>query len=157
VERLSGVEIRVDDLTGPETRALVARHLRGMFESSPPESVHAFDVEKLKDPAVTFWTAWVHNEIAGMGALKQLDARNGEIKSMRVADNFLGCGIGRTMLEHIMSEARSHGLDQLWLETGSTQEFCPALMLYQSAGFAFCGPFGDYREDPFSRFMTLRL
>ena len=144
----------VDDLSGTATRALIARHLAGMHASSPPESVHAFDVDKLRQPGVTFWSVWSEAEIAGCGALKVLDAERGELKSMRVADAFLGRGIGRAMLDHLVAEARARGLRSLWLETGSTPPFVPALTLYESAGFRRCGPFGDYREDPFSVFMT---
>lgn len=149
--------IRVDDLSGAATQALVKRHLAGMHENSPACSVHAFDLDRLRQPGVTFWSGWVGDEIAVMGALKQLDAQNGEIKSMRVADAFLGKGAGRAMLDHILAEARRLELATLWLETGSTPAFGPALKLYESAGFTFCGPFADYREDPFSRFMTLKL
>ena len=142
-----------DDLSGAQTRALVARHLAGMHESSPPESVHAFDVEKLKQPGVTFWSAWLGDEIVCCGALKELDAERGELKSMRVADAFLGRGFGRAMLEHLIAEARGRGLKTLWLETGSAPAFSPALGLYESAGFARCGPFDGYVEDPFSLFL----
>ena len=146
-----------DDLSRAPTRALIARHLAGMHASSPPESVHAFDLEKLRQPGVTFWSAWVGEEIAGCGALKVLDAERGELKSMRVADPFLGRGIGRAILEHLVGEARARGLRSLWLETGSAPAFAPALRLYESAGFRRCGPFGEYREDPFSVFMTREI
>jgi putative acetyltransferase len=149
-----GLTIRVDDLSGAEVQALVARHLRGMHASSPACSVHAFDIEKLKQPGVTFWTAWVDGRLAAMGALKALGGGAGEIKSMRVDDGFLGRGMGRAMLNHILAEARRAGMTALWLETGSTPDFLPALRLYESAGFKFCGPFADYKLDPFSRFMT---
>ena len=147
----------LDDLSGAPTRALIARHLAGMHASSPPESVHAFDVDRLREPGVTFWSAWVGEEIAGCGALKMLDADRGELKSMRVADAFLGRGIGRAILEHLVAEARARGLRSLWIETGSAPAFLPALRLYESAGFRRCGPFGDYRDDPFSVFMTREL
>jgi putative acetyltransferase len=149
--------MRVDDLSGQAIRALIARHLSGMHEHSPPESVHALDVEKLKDPAVTFWSAWIGGEIAGCGALKRLDGERGEIKSMRVADKFLGKGVGRAILEHIVAEARRLGLQSLWLETGSAEAFRPALALYASTGFKRCGPFEGYADDPFSVFMTRKL
>jgi putative acetyltransferase len=150
----SDLVFRVDDLSGGPTRALIARHLAGMHQHSPPESVHAFGVEKLLQPGVTFWSAWVGEELAGCGALKQLDAERGEIKSMRVADSFLRRGIGRAMLEHIVREARARGMTSLWLETGSAAAFAPALRLYESAGFVRCGPFEGYPQDPFSIFMT---
>lgn len=150
---MHAIEFRIDDLSSEATQALVARHLRGMYESSPPESVHAFDLSKLKQPGVTFWSAWMDGEIAGMGALKRIDAQRGEIKSMRVADAWLGKGIGRAMLEHIVAEARRLGMTSLWLETGSAPAFEAALRLYESAGFKRCGPFEGYVEDPFSVFM----
>lgn len=151
------IVIRRDDLSGAEVRELIARHLVGMHENSPPESVHAFDIDRLRDPAVTFWSAWIGEDIAGCGALKRLDATNGEIKSMRVADAFLGRGVGRAMLEHIMGEARAMGIVSLWLETGSAPAFAPALRLYESAGFSRCEPFADYKPDPFSIFMRRKL
>ena len=147
----------LDDLSGGPTRALIARHLAGMHASSPPESVHAFDVDGLRQPGVTFWSVWVGDDLAGCGALKVLDSERGELKSMRVADAFLGRGIGRAMLEHLTAEARARGLRSLWIETGSSPAFVPALRLYESAGFRRCGPFGEYREDPFSVFMTREL
>jgi putative acetyltransferase len=143
----------IDDLSGARTRALVARHLAGMHASSPPESVHALDVDKLRQPNVTFWSAWLGDEIVACGALKQLDQNRGELKSMRVADAFLGRGLGRAMLDHLIGEARALGLKSLWLETGSTAPFQPALRLYESSGFVRCGPFDEYVEDPFSVFM----
>ena len=151
------ITLRIDDLSGPAIRALITRHLSGMHENSPPESVHALGVDALKQPGVTVWSAWVGEEIAGCGALKRLDAARGEIKSMRVADSFLGKGVGRAILEHIVAEAGRMSLGSLWLETGSAEAFRPAIGLYSSAGFERCGPFGDYLDDPFSVFMTRRL
>ena len=151
------LNFRVDDLSGAATQALVKRHVAGMHENSPACSVHAFDIHKLRQPGVTFWSGWLDDEIVVMGALKLLDAENGEIKSMRVADAFLGRGAGQAMLDHILAEARGMGLKTLWLETGSTEAFAPAIGLYERAGFRFCGPFGSYKDDPFSRFMVLAL
>jgi putative acetyltransferase len=151
------IEFRVDDLCGEPTRRLIERHLQGMYASSPAESVHAFSLEKLRQPGVTFWSVWVGDEIAGCGALKRLDDSRGEIKSMRVADQFLGRGIGRAILQHLLEEARRAGYSSVWLETGSTDPFIPALKLYEGAGFVRCGPFEEYTDDPFSVFMTLKL
>jgi putative acetyltransferase len=148
------VDFRVDDLLGAQTQALVKRHLEGMYANSPACSVHAFDLDRLRGPVVTFWSGWMGEEIAVIGALKRLDGDNGEIKSMRVADAFLGKGTGRKMLKHILAEARAAGMKTLWLETGSAEAFVPAIRLYESVGFARCGPFGDYTLDPFSVFMT---
>ena len=128
-----------------------------MRASSPPESVHAFDIDKLRAPDVSFWSAWVGTEIAACGALKRLDDWRGELKSMRVADAFLRQGVGRAMLEHLIDVARQQGMESLWLDTGSSPVFIPAIRLYESAGFVRCGPFDGYSEDPFKVFMTKTL
>ena len=148
------LEFRLDDLTGEPARQLIARHLAGMREHSPPESVHALAIDALRRPEIRFWSVWIATEIAGCGALKRLDADRGEIKSMRVADAFLRRGIGRAILLHLIADARSSGIKSLWLETGSTEAFAPAHRLYESAGFTRCGPFNGYVEDSFSVFMT---
>ncbi|WP_344096442.1 GNAT family N-acetyltransferase [Microbacterium deminutum] len=153
----STIEIRVDDLSGDATRALITAHLHGMHDSSPPESVHALDLDGLRHPAVTFWSAWIDGRLAGIGALKRLDAERGELKSMRVDDRFRGTGVGRALLRHIIDVARERGMASLWLETGSTDEFLPAQRLYESEGFVQCGPFEDYVLDPYSIFLTRAL
>ena len=145
---------RRDDLSGEPTRALVARHLEGMRENSPPESVHALEIEKLRGPEIFFWSVWQGDDIAACGALKRIDARKGELKSMRVADAFLGQGVGRSLLNHLIEQARAMGLESLWLETGCSPAFTPALRLYESTGFVRCGPFDGYTDDPFSVFMS---
>ena len=114
------IEIRSDDLSGEATRRLIAFHLAGMHDTSPPDSVHALDIDALRHPSVSVWSAWVDGELAGVGALKALGDDRGEIKSMRVDDRFLGLGVGRALLRHVMSEARRRGMASLWLETGST-------------------------------------
>jgi len=151
------VEIRTDDLTGEPTLRLIARHLAGVRGLSPAESVHALDIDGLRDPAITFWSASVDGEVAGIGALRVLDAERGEVKSMRVDDRFLGTGVGRALLRHIVAAARERGIQSLWLETGADAAFAPARNLYASEGFEPCGPFGPYREDRHSVFMTLPL
>ncbi|WP_137846091.1 GNAT family N-acetyltransferase [Microbacterium sp. 2FI] len=151
------IEIRADDLSGEATRRLIARHLDGMHETSPPESVHALDIEALRHPSIAFWSAWGDGHLAGIGALKAIDADRGELKSMRVDDRFRGAGIGRALLRHIVAEARGRGMTSLWLETGATEDFLPAQRLYESEGFVLCGPFDGYVEDPFSVFMTRAL
>jgi putative acetyltransferase len=151
------IRIRVDDLTDPRTLALIAAHLAGMHALSPPESVHALDGSALRRPGVTVWSAEIDGRIAGVGALQQLDDARGEIKSMRVDAAFLGRGVGRAILRHIIGVARERGLTSLWLETGSAEEFLPARRLYESEGFTECGPFGDYAPDPLSTFMTRAL
>lgn len=151
------LRFELDDLSRQPVRDLVARHLAGMHAQSPPESVHALAREGLKAPSIRFWSAWSGQTLAGMGALRRIDAENGEIKSMRVADAFLGQGVGRAILERLLAEARGMGLAALWLETGTVDGFIPARTLYESVGFTACGPFDSYGPDPFSVFMTLRI
>lgn len=151
------VEIRIDDLSSAATQALIAHHLAGMHASSPAESVHALDLERLRHPSVTFFSAWIDGEIAGIGALSQIDGLRGELKSMRVDDRFLVRGVGRAILRHLIATARERGMTSLWLETGTPADFAAATRLYESEGFVACGPFGDYVEDPFSLFMTKSL
>jgi len=146
--------IKLDDLSGEEIRALLEEHLRSMHEISPPESVHALDLAALRRPEITFWTVWRDSELLGCGALKELDATHGEIKSMRTVTAHRRSGVGRAILEHIVAEARSRRYTRLSLETGSQPEFAPARRLYGSSGFTYCSPFGDYRDDPNSVFMT---
>jgi len=148
------MHIRIDDLSGPEIHALLEEHLQDMRRISPPESVHALDLDALRRPEITFWTAWSDHELVGCGALKTLDAQHGEIKSMRVSSMRRGTGAGRAMLNHILNEARQRGLARLSLETGSQPAFEPARQLYASMGFAECGPFAGYVEDRYSVFMT---
>lgn len=154
---MPALDIRRDPLDGPEIRALLEEHLRNMHEISPPESVHALDLAGLRRPGITFWTAWSEGRLLGCGALKQLDPRHGEVKSMRTAMTHRRSGVGRAMLEHILREARARGYARVSLETGSQPAFEPARRLYASFGFTPTGPFGDYREDPHSVFMTLAL
>jgi putative acetyltransferase len=146
-----------DDLTGPEIAALLREHLAGMHTHSPPESVHALDLAALRSPDITFWTAWEGTALAGCGALKQLDPRHGEIKSMRTASSHLRRGVASMLLAHVIRVARERDYTRLSLETGSGPAFDAAHALYTRFGFRYCGPFADYRDDPFSRFMTLAL
>jgi len=151
------MHIELDDLSRPQIHALLNEHLRNMYALSPPESVHALDLERLRSPEITFWTAWDGTLLIGCGALKELDSLHGEIKSMRTPEALRRRGAGRALLNHIIAVARTRGYQRLSLETGSMAAFRPAQQLYESAGFSFCGPFGEYREDPNSAFMTLRL
>ena len=153
----SAMLIQVDDLSGPEIRALLEEHLRNMHALSPPESVHALDLTALQRPEITFWTVWSQGELWGCGALKALDPTHGEVKSMRTASTRRRCGVGRAMLEHIIAEARTRSYARLSLETGSMDAFAPARRLYESFGFTYCGPFADYAADPNSAFMTRTL
>lgn len=151
------VNIRVDDLRGPGIRRLLEEHLQSMTLHSPPGSIHALDLHALRGPDVTFWSAWDDTELLGCGALRELAPSHGEVKSMRTASQHLRKGVARTMLAHIVGEGRRRGYRRISLETGSAAAFEPARRLYASAGFAFCGPFGAYVEDPCSVFMTRTL
>jgi len=149
--------IKLDDLTSREVAALLADHLSEMNHHSPPESVHALDLEDLKRPDIAFWTIWSGDELVGCGALKELDSEHGEIKSMRTTPAFRGKGAGKLMLRQIVDEAKSRGYKRLSLETGSMAAFEPARRLYQSHGFEYCDPFADYVLDPNSVFMSIAL
>lgn len=149
--------IRQDDLGGPEIADLLRLHLAEMHRNSPACSVHAMPIERLRAPDVTFWSIWEDGRLAGCGALKALPDEQGEIKSMRTAPDFLRRGVGERMLLHLIEEARRRGYRQLSLETGSGPPFAPAIALYGKHGFVPCGPFGDYADDPFLRFMTRLL
>ncbi len=151
------LRIRRDDLSGPEVQALLAEHLQGMRRISPPESVHALDLDALREPEITFWTAWSGGDLLGCGALKELSPEHGEIKSMRTASAHLRKGVARAVLDHILEEARRRGYARLSLETGATAAFAPAHRLYEGFGFTYCAPFADYGEDPHSVFMTREL
>ena len=151
------MQIRVDDLTGTEVRALLAEHLRNMHQLSPPESVHALDLTALLKPEITFWTVWSQGELLGCGALKELTPAHGEIKSMRTASTHLRKGVARATLQHIIAEARRRSYTRLSLETGAFPAFDPARRLYETFGFTYCSPFADYTEDPNSVFLTRTL
>jgi len=151
------MEIRIDDLRGPEIARLLQEHLRNMALHSPPESIHALDLEALRHPDITFWSVWQDFELIGCGALKQLDERHGEIKSMRTATAHRKKGVAARLMMHILEEAGRRSYQRLSLETGSMAAFAPARNLYARFGFVFCGPFADYLEDPHSVFMTRPL
>jgi putative acetyltransferase len=155
--RLSLMHIEIDDPARADVRALLDEHLRHMHELSPPESVHALDVSGLKRPDVTFWSVRDGDVLLGCGALKELGPEHGEIKSMRTPAAARRRGAGRAILNHILAEALRRGYRRLSLETGTAQAFHAAHELYLSAGFQYCGPFGDYELDPHSVFMTLEL
>jgi len=146
-----------DDLSGAEVGQLLREHLAGMAEHSPAESIHALDLPALRAPGITFWTAWDGPLLLGCGALKELDVKHGEIKSMRTSKNHLGKGVASAILRRLMDESIKRGYQRLSLETGSGSAFEPAHSLYRKFGFDYCGPFGDYHEDPFSRFMSREI
>lgn len=151
------LQIIEDDLSGEAIRALVALHLSGMHAHSPACKIHALPVEKLRQPGVTFYSAWVGDDLAGMGAIRELDASHGELKSMRVAPAWLGKGIGEAVLIHLLDAARTRGYSRVSLETGRGPAFEPAIGLYRKHGFVNCDAFADYVLDDFSQCMTLAI
>src|SRR6266853_3327324 len=151
------MNIRVDDLSGAEIIGLLDGHLRGVALHSPPESVHALGLEALRKPDITFWSVWQDSELMGCGAIKELDSRHGEIKSMRTVSLHRRNGVAARLMRHILEEAKRRSYDRLSLETGSMDAFAPARSLYARFGFRPCGPFAKYVEDPYSVFMTREM
>lgn len=148
---------QVDDLTDPRIARLLEEHLEDMRAATPPESIHALDLEALKQPEIVFWSLWRGEELAGCGALKRLNDTHAELKSMRTARKFRGMGLGTLILEHILREARARGFRRVSLETGAMEFFAPARALYAKHGFMVCGPFEGYGDDPNSVFMTREI
>ena len=151
------LRIKIDNLTHPKVALLLQEHLDDMYATSPPNSVHALSLEKLRKPDITFWTVWQQQDLLGCGALKILSTQHAEIKSMRTARQHLRKGVATLMLEHIILQAKAQRLIRLSLETGSQPFFQPAIALYKRYGFELCAPFADYKYDPNSQFMTLAL
>jgi putative acetyltransferase len=151
------LQIRVDDLRCLEIITLLQEHLRCMGLVSPPQSRHALDLDELRQPDITFWTIWNGPNLAGCGAIKELDPKQGEIKSMRTAYAHLRQGVASQILRHIIDEAKRRRYTRLSLETGSMDYFEPARRLYSSFEFVRCPPFGNYITDPNSVFMTKEI
>jgi putative acetyltransferase len=151
------IDIRIDDLSSEESQSIVREHMAGMLANTPIESVHALPLDKLRQPNITFWTAWIGSELCGCGALQTLDAVHGEVKTMRTRAKFLRKGVGQAVLSHIVNHATDTGIKRLSLETGSSDVFLAARAMYLNNGFGICGPFGDYKLDPYSVFMTKLL
>ena len=146
-----------DDLQNESIVALLVEHLEWSASLSPPESTHALNLDELRAANVTLWTAWEGEELLGCGALQELDEAHAEIKSMRTASAHLGKGVASGLLAHIIATAKKRGYQRLSLETGAAAEFAPAHALYGKHGFDFCDPFGSYKTDPYSCFMTRSL
>lgn len=151
------MHIKVGKLRHEEVISLLQEHHEDMLSHSPPESVHALDLTALEQPEITFWSLWINENLAGIGALKELDKKHGEIKSMRTSRKFLRKGIARKMLEHIIKQAIIRSYKKLRLETGTMNSFIPAQKLYQEFDFDVCEPFGDYQDDPYSMFMSKNI
>lgn len=154
---VSSLVIREDDLSGPEIAVLLRAHLEFAMEQSPIESVHALDLDRLRGPDITFWSAWENGALVGCGALKELTPDHGEIKSMHTVAAHRGKGVGARLVEHILHVARSRGYHRVSLETGTPAAFKPARALYARYGFRPCPPFPPYRGDPYSVCMMLDL
>jgi len=150
-------DVRVDDLRGAAVRALLHEHLAMAVAHSPPGAVHALDLDGLRAADVTFWSVYDGDELIGCGAMRELDATHGELKSMRTATAHLRRGVAAHLLRHMLTTARQRGYRRLSLETGNTPAFAPARALYRRFGFARCAPFGDYVDDGFSLCMTRQL
>jgi putative acetyltransferase len=148
------VEGGLDD---PRVVALLHIHLIRARSETAPGSAHALDLSGLRSPEVTFWSAWDGDVLVGVGALRRLTADHGEVKSMHTAEAARGRGVGSALLRHIMDAARAEGMSRLSLETGSWPYFEPARALYARHGFVECPPYGNYRADPNSIFMTVVL
>ena len=146
-----------DDLTGEAVVELLAFHLAEMHTLSPPCKVHAMPVERLRQPDVTFYSAWDDGKLAAVGALREIDATRGELKSMRATPDYRGKGAGEAILIHLVEEAKRRGYDWLGLETGRPAAYIPAQNLYRKHGFAPCEDFGDYIGDDFSMCMSRAL
>jgi putative acetyltransferase len=146
-----------DDPRSPDVRALLERHLLFANEHSPPEDVHALDIDGLLDPGISFFAYRVEGELLGVGALKHLDDTHAELKSMHTSAEARGRGVGRAMLDHLVAIARERGYRRVSLETGTMDAFAPARAMYAKAGFVSCPPFGGYWDSPYSVCMTLAL
>lgn len=142
------------ELDRNDVRALLAQHFAEMRAGSPPSACHVLPVDALKSPDIRFFTLRENGELLGCGALKQLTRKHGELKSMRTANGALGRGVGKAILDHIVSKASESGMTRLSLETGSTEQFSAATRLYEREGFKPCGRFGNYSETPFTRFYS---
>jgi putative acetyltransferase len=154
---MSKLQIFQDDLTGRKVADLLEEHLENIKEITPPQSIHALDLKALRSPDITFWTAWEDDELLGCGALKELDASSGEIKSMRTAKAHRRKGVASKILEHIIEEAKRRAYNCLNLETGAFPEFAPARALYTLYGFEYRNHFAEYIDDPNSVFMMKKL
>ena len=154
---MESVSIVLDDLTNSKVVAFLDDHLQHMIKVSPPGCVHALDIEALKKPEITFWSVWERSQLVCCGALKELNSREAELKSMRTAPSHLGRGIASHLLEYVLSEAKRRGYHRISLETGSYDAFKPARNLYEKFGFKYCEPFSGYSKNLNSVFMTVEL
>ncbi|MEZ9445208.1 GNAT family N-acetyltransferase [Vibrio sp. 10N.222.54.F12] len=151
------MEIKIDDLSGGEVIELLEEHLADMYATSPVESVHALDLEGLKSPEITFFSAWKYSQLLGCVAIKELDTQHAELKSMRTSQFARKSGVASKLLQHVLDTATARQYRRISLETGSEDYFKPARNLYQKFGFGYCEPFANYVLDPHSHFMSFEL
>lgn len=145
------------DLDDAAVVAFLDAHVQQLRAITPPESTHALDLDGLKAPGVRFWTAHDAGELVGCAALAPLDDAHVELKSMRTASHRLREGIAGRLVVFVLAEARAAGFTRISLETGAEEFFAPARALYTRHGFTPCPPFGSYRPDPLSAFLTREL
>ena len=150
-------KVEIDDPRNADVVALLERHLEFARGVTPPEDVHALDLDGLLDPTVSFFSLRDQGSLLGIGAIKALDDSHMELKSIHTAEEARGNGVGRTVVEHLLDVARQRGATRVSLETGSMDDFAPSRSLYQRLGFVECGPFADYSPSRSSTFMTLDL
>lgn len=148
------MDIKIDDLQSEQVICLLEEHLGEMYGTSPEESVHALDVDALRAPELTFFSAWRGDKLMGCVAIKELSEKEAELKSMRTSKSARNQGVASQLLQHAIAMCRHRGYKTLSLETGSDDYFKPARRLYEKFGFEYCRPFGHYQADPFSQFMT---
>ena len=148
------MDIRVGGLSDAAVLRLLQEHHEDMSKYSPAESIHALNLSGLENSAMTFWSLWDNGELAGIGALNELDMEHGEIKSMRTSTSYLRKGVAGKLLDHIIKQSTMRSYKKISLETGTADAFLPAQKLYKQFGFQECKPFSDYKLDPYSMFMT---
>ena len=151
------IHLSIDDLSSQQVQEIIAEHLAGMYGNSPTGHVNALAIEGLRSPAITFWSAWREGDLCGCGALKELDAATGEVKSMRTRAAYLGQGVGQAVLDQILSAATARNYTRVYLETGTGDAFSAAHALYLKNGFTWCGAFGGYTATDFNVFMVKSL
>ena len=151
------LEFSIEDPLTEDVKALLQTHLDFCHDVTPPVHSYALDIEKLRAPEITVFTARENGILLGVGALKELEIGHAELKSMHTAKASRGKGVGTAMVTHILSFARLQGLTRVSLETGSHEPFAPARKLYESFGFKLCPSFGDYGVSEFTTCMTLQL
>ncbi|HEV3124551.1 MAG TPA: GNAT family N-acetyltransferase [Candidatus Dormibacteraeota bacterium] len=151
------LDLGVDDPRVDDVRALLGRHLAFSRGTTPAEYAFALDVEQLVDAALTFFSARKDGRLLGVAALKRLDADHAELKSMHTSEAERGRGVGRALVEHILTFARAQGYRRVSLETGTGDDFVSARTLYTKVGFMPCEAFGTYQASPYNTFMTISL